>query len=512
VRVSRISRRGSLVGGAKPRVELAPPYEYTLGQEACELAKRAGLVPDPWQADAVNLMLACRADGKWACYEYGEIVARQNGKGSILEIRALAGFLLLGESLIMWSAHEYKTSMEAFRRCRTLLRRLGKQVNPNNENLWDIDGVLVKFVNTNGEEGFERLDTEARIKFVARSKGSGRGFSGDLVIIDESFAFTAEQQDALMPAMAARPNAQIIYTSSPPLNGESGEVMFNLKRRADAGGDDSLGWRDWGIAGDLDSLDEIDLDDRRLWAASNPALGMRLTEETILRERRAMGNAGFARERLCIWPKISQGNAVIDPAVWARLADASSERDRESGVAIGIDVSPLRDYTAVCVYGLRADGLGHTQLADYRPGAKWLVPRLVELREALGPISIAMGRGTFAFLETLLDKHDFHRPEDPEAPQPGDLAVTNAVDMAAAAGQLLEAVREESFRVVPNRHLDVAVALAKTRSTGETIAWTVKGVEGDISPLVAMTLARWSYVTRSHLLEGSQYDVLQSIF
>jgi hypothetical protein len=66
--------------------------------------------------------------------------------------------------------------------------------------------------------------------------------------------------------------------------------------------------------------------------------------------------------------------------------------------------------------------------------------------------------------------------------------------------------------VVPNRHLDVAVASAKTRQTGETIAWTTKGVEGDISPLVAMTLARWSYMTRSHLLQGSQYDVLESIF
>lgn len=510
--MSRTSRRESLKGARRPRVELSPPYEYTLGPEACELAKRAGLVADPWQADAVNLMLACRDDGKWACYEYGEIVARQNGKGSILEIRALAGFLLLGEQLIMWSAHEYKTSMEAFRRCRTLLRRLGKQVSPNNENLWDVDGVLIKIVNTNGEEGFERLDTEARIKFVARSKGSGRGFSGDLVIIDESFAFTAEQQDALMPAMAARPNAQIIYTSSPPLNGESGEVMFNLKRRADAGGDDSLGWRDWGIAGDLDHLDDLDLDDRSLWAASNPALGMRLTEETILRERRSMGNAGFARERLCIWPRISQGNVIVDPAAWARMADADSQRDREAGVAIGLDVSPLRDYSAICVYGVRADGLGHVQLADYRPGTKWIVPRLIELREALEPVAISMGRGTFAFLETALDKADFRRPEDAEAPASGDLAVTNAVDMAAATGQLLEAVREESFCYLRSPHLDSAVASAKTRSTGETIAWTVKGVEGDISPLVAMTLARWSYMTRSHLLEGSQYDVLESVF
>jgi hypothetical protein len=505
--VSRTSLRGSLSGASRPRVDLAPPYAYTLGPEARELAGRGGLTLDPWQADALDLLLACRADGKWACFEYCEFVARQNGKGSLLEARVLAGFLLLDEQLIMWSAHEYKTSMEAFRRFKTLLKRLGT---PVSENLITVGGVLVKVVNTNGEEGFERLDTGARVKFIARSKGSGRGFSGDLNVIDEAFAYTLLQQDALMPTMSARPNPQIIYTSSPPLDGGSGEVMFALRERAEAGGDDSLGYRDWGVEGDLDHLDKLDLDDRALWAASNPALGIRLTVETILRERRSMGDAGFARERLCVWPRKSQGNVVIDAGVWARLADGESRRT--GGVAIGVDLSPLRDYAAICVYGVREDGLGHVQLADYRPGSKWLIPRLAELRDALGPVAVAMGRGTFAFLETELSKADFAKPEDPEQPESGDLAVTGAVDMAAAAGQLLEAIREESFRYVPSRQLDVAVAGAKTRQTSDTIAWTAKGAETDISPLVAMTLARWSYVTRSHLLAGSAYNVLDSVF
>jgi hypothetical protein len=95
--VSRTSRRGSLQGAAKPRVECVPPSAYSLGDEAVELARRAGLVLDPWQADSIRLMLSVREDGKWACFEYGEIVARQNGKGAILECRALAGLFLLDE-------------------------------------------------------------------------------------------------------------------------------------------------------------------------------------------------------------------------------------------------------------------------------------------------------------------------------------------------------------------------------------------------------------------------------
>ncbi|MFJ4365077.1 hypothetical protein ACIP4S_13090 [Streptomyces chartreusis] len=509
--MSPTSPRESLSAAAKPRVEVHPPYAYTLGQEADDLARKAGLVADPWQRDAIDLLLACRNDGKWACFEYAELVARQNGKGSILEIRVLIGFLVLGEETILWSAHEYKTAMEAFRRFRRLIKKLGTQVGTN-ELLYEIDGVRIKISNTHGQEGFERADTEARIKFVARSKGSGRGFSGDLVIIDEAFAYTLVQQDALMPTMRARSNPQIIYTSSPPLDGESGDVLYMLRARAEDGGDDSLGYRDWGAEGDLDHLELVDLDDRKLWAATNPSWGIRVTPEAMVRDRRGMSPKGFAREILGIWPRRSQGNIVIDPKVWATMADETSRRTAEGGVAIGVDVTPLRDYAAVCVYGVRGDGLGHVQLADYRSGTKWLVPRLVELREALEPITIAMGRGTHAFLETALKEAGFQLPEDKDAPEAGDLAVTSAVDMAAAAGQVLEGVREQAFRYVPSEHLDIAVAGAKTKQSGDTIAWTPHGPDVDISPLVAMSLARWSYIARSFLLAEQQYDVLSSLF
>jgi hypothetical protein len=502
---------GSLA--SRPRLELAPPSAYTLGPEACLLAKRAGLAADPWQADSLDLMMSVRPDGKWACFEFAEWVPRQNGKGAILEIRALAGFLLLGEQLIMWSAHEYKTAIRAFRRMKALFKRLGKQVGAN-ENLLEVDGIRIKVINTNGEEGFERLDTNAELKFIARSKGSGRGFTGHTNIIDEAFAYTWEQNEALMPTMRAVPNPQIIYTSTPPLSGDSGNVMYALRQRAEAGGDASLGYRDWGLGGDLEpkNLAEINLDDPALWRSTNPAWGYRVTEEATARDRRGMSDEGFGREILGIWPKRAEGSTVIDPAKWAAMVDEHSQRDRESGLALGLDISPLRDSASICVYGLRADGMGHVQIADYRPGTKWVLPRLIELRDALEPIAIAMGRGTFAFLKTALDDAGFKVPEDPEEPETGDLAVTGAIDMAAAAGQVIEGVREQQFRVAPNRHLDVAIAGAKTKTSGDTIAWTPTKSDVDITPLVAMTLARWSYVSRSHLLAAVDYDVTASIF
>lgn len=500
-------------GATRPRVEVRPPFVSSFGPAAIELASLAGLELDFWQQQALTLMLASREDGKWACFEYGEIVARQNGKGGILEARALAGLFLLGEQLIMWSAHEYKTAMEAFLRVQNLIGNL--------VTVGEIERGYVKVIGSHGEEGFEIEAAEAteesearpgqRLKFIARSKSSGRGFSGDVNIIDEAFAYTPTHQAALMPTMNARENPQIIYTSSPPLDSDSGEVLFSLRARAEAGGDDSLGWRDWGLAGDLDNLDKIDMDDRRNWAATNPALGIRITEETIVRLRRSMASSGgaeFAREILGVWPKRREGGGAIDVARWLALADAESKR--QGAVAVAVDISPKRDYAAIGLYGIRDDEVGHVQLVHYQAGTAWIVPKLVEIRKALDPIAYGMGRGTYTSLKTELTLADFVLSEDLKEPEHGELAVTTATDMSAACGQFLDAVRDGTFRHIGQAPLDASVAGAKTREGMDSIAWTRKDADADTCPLVSVTVARWAYDARAHLIED--YDVMESFY
>ena len=105
--------------------------------------------------------------------------------------------------------------------------------------------------------------------------------------------------------MRAKPNPQVVYVSTPPLNGDTGDIMFELRARAEAGDFTDLGYRDWGLAGDLDHLEQIDLDDRDAWKRVTPALGYRVTLEGIEKDRRRMkanGGRGFARECMGIWP------------------------------------------------------------------------------------------------------------------------------------------------------------------------------------------------------------------
>src|SRR6185437_5906810 len=87
----------SLRGSQEPRIHHVPPFVSTLGREAIELAAVAGLNLDPWQQLVLLDSLGQRPDGRWAAFEVGLVVARQNGKDSILEAMEIAGLFLFGE-------------------------------------------------------------------------------------------------------------------------------------------------------------------------------------------------------------------------------------------------------------------------------------------------------------------------------------------------------------------------------------------------------------------------------
>lgn len=491
---------------------------------------------DQWQRDAEEILCAVTDEDLWACPEYLELVARQNGKGVILEARVISGFLVWLERLILWSAQLRDTALEGFLRVEDLLRNLGRGVGKNMILIGPVpcppkcrpghcafdDGaghiIPVKVNYTNGKEQFIRLDTRQRIKVITRSEQSGRGLSPDLVVVDEAMFFTDGEQEALDFAQSARPNPQMIYASSPPLNGDSGEVLFRLRDRAEAmakGGDedepDALGARIWGVAGDLDHLEDINLDDPRNVAAANPAYGIRILARTVHRERRKMTAKGYARERLCIWPRprlVAGGR--IDPEKWEGLQDEASVRDRAAGCSLGVEISAELDYASIALYGVRDDGLGHVELVDRRAGISWLVPRLKDLKQTLDPVAIGMTVVTFAVIRADLKTAGMVRPEDrarneddsDTRPRRGDLLVTGGPDSAAACGQLIIAVSEKSFVVKPHPDdpeiLEAAALGAKTRRAGDALAWvrSDKADEIEISPIGAVSSARFSYLAR----------------
>jgi phage terminase large subunit-like protein len=295
-----------LLGDQSPRVCSLPLFDSDVsGHNAVSLAGVAGLELDPWQRLVLESGLR-RRDGKWAAFEVALIVARQNGKGTVLEALELAALFLYPDvRLILHSAHEFKTAAEAFLRIRALI-----------EDRPEFDARVSRIRTAAGAEAIELKDGK-RLRFVARSSGSGRGFTSDLVILDEAYKLGDQEMAALLPTLSARPDPQVWYTST--AGGPDSIQLGRVRARGVAGGDPSLAFLEW--SADEDAYDPADPKD---WARANPGLGIRIAPEYVEREMAALGPDAFARERLSIgdYP-VGDGGSwdVVARDTWAACGD-----------------------------------------------------------------------------------------------------------------------------------------------------------------------------------------------
>lgn len=205
-------------GDQTPRVCVYPPYLRTAGPAVVELAARGGVYLDPWQQFVLEHGLGIAEDGRWASRENGVVVPRQNGKGEIILARELGGLFLFDERLIVHTAHEFKTARDGFRRIKEVI-----------DGCYDFRRRVKKIHEAHGEEGIY-LNSGQRLLFMARSTGSGRGFSGDCVFLDEAYNLDDRHMGALLPTLRARPNPQFWYFSSAPL--PDSVQLHSVRRRA----------------------------------------------------------------------------------------------------------------------------------------------------------------------------------------------------------------------------------------------------------------------------------------
>ena len=478
------SPASALLGWQEPRLRSCPTYRTSAGVEATELAASAGVLLDPWQAASLDDALGEDDAGRWAAFEVALIVSRQNGKGEVLLARELAGLFLFGERLIIHTAHEFKTAAEAFLRIKYVI-----------DNTDDLRRKVKAIRQANGEQGIELLSKYGggRLRFLARSKGSGRGFTGDLIILDEAYELSASAVGALLPTMSARPNPQLWYASSAGM--AESEQLNEVRRRALAGGDPSLAYIEWsaqpGECADLDCDHRPDrvgcwMDNLDAWAQANPAAGRRITAEFIAKERRAMPPGEFARERLTVWSD-ARTEAVLDVDQWDASADPPLLDVPMSGsqpigrVVLAVDVPPSRTGAAIGAAGQRADGRTHLELVETRALAG-TAARLKELQTRHNPRTIIVDPGS---------------PAGSLIPELDDLGVrytlVGAREYAQACGALFDAVKigphPGGVAHLKQSPLDVAILAARRRVLGDAWAWDRKDGT-DISPLAAVTLAK----------------------
>ncbi len=477
------------------------PYVSSAGDEAIELARHAGLILDPWQQHVLRRSLGERDDGTWNSFEVCVVLSRQNGKGALLEARELAGLFLFDEQLIIHTSHKFKTSLEAFGRIRSLV-----------ENTDDLRRKVRRITVAHGSESIELLNG-AKLRFLARTKGSGRGFSADCLIMDEAMILGATAMAALLPTMSARKNPQVWYTGSAGI-GEASSQLAQIRSRGIAGKDDSLAYFEW--SADVHNehcltscRDHQSTDDVEAWLEANPGIGYRISVDYVKRERAALGPAMFGRERLGVgdYPLWDGGDGPIALQQWVSLTDVASEPGPD--VAFAVDVPDTRDSATIASYSVRADGVGHVELIEHRPGTEWVPDRLVELRDRWKPIAIAVdGRGPAASLLTSLEAAGLTRPANPDQPARGDLLVLTPAETVIACGQLADAVNQGILVHLGDEVLMSAVGGATARPVLDSWAWARRKSTVDISSLVAVTEARYAYMVRFEAV--TDYDLMES--
>ena len=467
-----------LVGVREPRVRVVPPgASRSQGADAIELAASAGLHLDGWQQDDLCDLLAEESPGRWAQLESGLVVPRQNGKGGVAEAIILLALFVLRLPLVLYTAHEFKTARELF------LRVVGRI-----EDTPELDGLVSKVSWSHGDEGIELRKGAGgcRLRIIARSKGSGRGFSAPLSILDEAMFVTSEQVAALMPTMSAMPNPLLVVLGSAGFSTSS--YLHRLRRRATSGRPGRVCWLDHSVDpaewGGRDSLlwQEARAEPR-VWAFGNPALGIRLGLEILEMEFAAMEPEVFDRERLGVFdeePASAAPDAVLDLGHWVERGDPGSGRGWPE-VGSVVEVGRKGSTSAIALGGMREDGRRHVELLDYRPGTAWLDDRRAEL-EDLYPDAVWCidTSGPSVMLRS--------RDEWEELP---------AKAVSEAFAELVAGVVEDRL-VWRCAEVDApAVLTAAEHGVAHT---TVDGVQRwsrtksgvDITPLIALTFAGWA--------------------
>ena len=419
----------------------------------------AGLTLDPWQAWLLEQSLAERPDGLWSSFTVAAIVARQNGKGALLEARELAGLFLLDEQLILHSAHEFKTTYEAFLRITNLV-----------EGCPDLDREVQKIRRGAGEQAIE-LRNGNRLRFIARTGGSGRGMSAPLVVLDECMFLTEAMLGAIMPTLSAQPNPQLWLTGSAPLS--TSVPMHRIRNQAIDGDADRLLFAEWGNDADADPYDLEAI------ARANPALGIRLSMEFIEAERDAMAPGEFARERLGVPDPISDTMAgPIAAERWQQLIDGDSLPTDES-LRLALDVPPDRASASFAIAGKRDDNLHHVSLR-YQVAP----PEMGEL------VNLA---------KQLTDGHNVPLILPPTSPAKAwrtellaagvPLDELTHAEYAEACGLMLAKVGEGSIRHRGIPEMMSAVAGLGVRRSGDVETWSRRSSSANIAPFVAATCA-----------------------
>lgn len=533
--------RGRLLGSEVPRIYTPPLRELTpetsLGFAAIAFAETVLLLTlFPWQKWLLIHALELRPDGGFRFRTVVILVARQNGKSTVSVVLALFFLYVLKVATVLGTAQDLDTAEEVWERAVTLVEEMDDDtdlpVRP------DLKAQHERTVRVNGKLALV-LSKRRRYKVKAANRRAGRGFSGDLTMLDELREHqTWDAWSAITKTMMARPNGLTIAMSNAG-DITSAVLRFLRKRAHEALGDpdgicaadpasnemptrdefariiaemeseDFEAWED-----ELKELEESAEDlglfewsadpscsvlDPKAWAAANPSLGYMISARSILSAAMNDPEWEFRTEVLCQWAD----DALSGPFPVGAFGRCAATRDPRgvllpseklqpsSRTTACLTVSEDRAWSYVSVCGTRADGLPQVEVTATLEGTDGIVAWFTDpAKPHRRRWQIAVQSGGGAPEAVLV-----------EALKKAGLRVVpwKPVDVALSWGLFFEAVRTCRIRHSSQKMLTDPASKAKLKPTesGAKVLDRRRARGTDPVPLVGAQGAYWLWQKRS---------------
>jgi len=318
-----------------------------------------------------------------------------------------------------------------------------------------------------------RTNTGAYVKAFPPTPGRLRSNALDCVVMDECQEHSHQLGSQLLadtgPVFTTRPRRQLVLMGTA---GDSGSWWHIQCERARASGS-LLEIGSW--------PDDADPADPAVWAAHHPGLRSGMTDQQHLAAQLdVLGADLFAREYGNRWTGgASDASAAIPDRLW--LPALEGIHPGSAPDLLTVDISP--DSASACIVAIASTAGGTVAgIVNHEAGTSWLPDRLRELRATHPALPIYLdARGPAAALADRAQRDGLRLHESDAHTQRG-----------AMHSHFMAELENGTAKAIPHPALEAARAAA-VRSWDDSglWRWNRRKALGDISPLVAWTLAVW---------------------
>lgn len=461
----------------------------------------------PWQKWLLVHALELNEDGLYRFRTVVCEVARQNGKSLLMIILALWHLYGLGSRTVIGTAQDLTRSEKSWADAVEWAQE-NDELAPY---VVDVKRGHPKVLEILFEDDAAKWRCEYRVS--AASRRGGRGFTGDLILMDELREHQAwDSWAAVANTMNARPKAQAWAFSNAgdslsvvlrylracahrdlgwPDGDEDAEVLGEVEDGLEfEPGDAALGWFEWSANPNATRTD------KQAWAQANPSINHTEVTENCITERaitaalRTSPPHVFDMECMCRWVSLADGGPFTEGSWLATLDDNARPADRaRSAVCVEVsDTTRKRERTYIARAALDEAGEPVFGIWADQMGSDWVLSWLLEHRSEYSVIVLRSGAGTPAL--SLLDQIETHNTEHPVAELP--VEKWGAADVSAAHGQMFDLLRDSQARHLSHPGMDMAATSAaiKLQAGGGWVLDSIKSPT-DTAPLMAALGAVW---------------------